>query len=244
MMPSTFSNPAHVAIIMDGNGRWGTDRGFDRSAGHAAGAEAVRTVVEASVAAGIGTLSLYAFSADNWQRPAGEVGGLMELFRRYLETEPVRLRDQGIRLTVIGRRDRLPFPLQAAIRLAERSTATGRQLHLRLAIDYSARATIVAAASRWGNRPLDAERFRRLLGEADRGGMVPPVDLLIRTGGERRLSDFLLWESAYAELWFTDRHWPDFGAADLAEALADYRRRDRRYGGLTAEPRAAAERAR
>ena len=236
MVPSTLGIPRHVAIIMDGNGRWGTERGLERAAGHAAGAENVRRIVQASVEAGIGVLSLYAFSADNWKRPPAEVTGLMELFQMYLVDELVALREQGIRLSIIGRRDRLPFALQAAIRFAEKGTAAGRRLHLRIAIDYSSRAAIVAAASRWGNRPLDADRFSRLIGLADRGGAVPPVDLLIRTGGERRLSDFLLWESAYAELWFTDKQWPAFEAADLAEALSDFWRRERRFGALPEQP--------
>jgi undecaprenyl diphosphate synthase len=235
MVPSTLATPLHLAIIMDGNGRWATERGLPRSAGHAAGAEAVRRIVEAAPGAGIGTLSLYAFSADNWRRPETEVGGLFDLFQSYLAAEPPRLSEGGVRLTVMGRRDRLPFGLQSAIRLAERTTASGRRLHLRIAIDYSARDTLVAAAGQVRNRPLSRERLARLIGEADRGGRAPEVDLLIRTGGERRLSDFLLWESAYAELWFSDIRWPDFGAADLAEALKDFRSRDRRFGGLSPE---------
>jgi undecaprenyl diphosphate synthase len=232
MVQSTLVTPFHLAVIMDGNGRWATERGLTRSAGHAAGAEAVRRIVTAAPEAGIGTLSLYAFSADNWRRPEDEVGGLLDLFQSYLGSEAERLCQNGVRLSVMGRRDRLPLALQAAIRLAERATAPGRRLHLRIAIDYSSRDTLVRAASLVKGRPVDRARFGRLIGEADRGGTVPPVDLLIRTGGERRLSDFLLWELAYAELWFTDQRWPDFGAADLAEALADFHRRNRRFGGL------------
>ena len=209
------STSLHVAIIMDGNGRWATRRGLPRGAGHRAGAEAVRRAVEAAPDLGIAALTLYAFSADNWKRPAGEVAVLMRLFARYLHREVARLAAQGARLTVIGRRDRLPAPLVAAIEAAERTTASGTRLHLRLAVDYSARAAIRA------------------------GALIPDVDLVIRTGGEQRLSDFLLWESAYAELWFTDRMWPDFSAADLGRAVADFQTRERRFGALPTPTRAA-----
>jgi undecaprenyl diphosphate synthase len=200
----------HVAIIMDGNGRWGTRRGLTRAAGHRAGAEAVRRAVEAAPDLGIRALTMYAFSADNWNRPPQEVGVLMRLFARYLRTQAPRLAAQGVRLAIIGRRDRLPAPLVSAITAAEDSTASGTALELRIAMDYSGRAAIRTDA------------------------LVPDVDLLIRTGGEQRLSDFLLWECAYAELWFTDRMWPDFAAADLAAAVQAFRARDRRFGGLPA----------
>ncbi|HEV8303737.1 MAG TPA: polyprenyl diphosphate synthase [Gemmatimonadales bacterium] len=205
------STSLHVGIIMDGNGRWATRRGLPRAAGHRAGAEAVRRTVEASPALGITALTVYAFSADNWKRPATEVSGLMRLFARHLHAEVPRLTANGVRLTIVGRRDRLPAPLVSAIETAERATADGGRLHLRIAIDYSARAAIRT------------------------GDILPDVDLLIRTGGEQRLSDFLLWECAYAELWFTDRMWPDFGAADLGAAIADFRARERRFGGLSAQ---------
>lgn len=196
---------------MDGNGRWGTRRGLPRAAGHRAGAEAVRRAVAAAPNLGIGALTLYAFSADNWNRPAGEVAVLMRLFARYLRIETPRLAEKGVRLSIIGRRDRLPAPLVGAITAAEAATARGSALDLRIAVDYSARAAIRA------------------------GAMVPDVDLLIRTGGEQRLSDFLLWECAYAELWFTDSMWPDFTAADLAAALRAFHGRERRFGGLPAQ---------
>ena len=205
------STSLHVAIIMDGNGRWATRRGLPRAAGHRAGADAVRRVVEAAPDLGITALTLYAFSADNWKRPPGEVAILMRLFARHLHTETPRLAAEGARLTIVGRRDRLPAPLVAAIEAAEAATAAGSRLHLRIAIDYSARAAIRA------------------------GAILPDVDLLIRTAGEQRLSDFLLWECAYAELWFTDRMWPDFGAADLAVAVRDFAARERRFGGLAAK---------
>ena len=207
------SSSIHVAIIMDGNGRWASRRGLPRVAGHRAGAAAVRRVVEAAPDQGIAALTLYAFSADNWKRPPGEVATLMRLFARHLRTETPRLLENGVRLEVVGRRDRLPVPLVASIAAAERATARASRLVLRLAVDYSARWAIGA------------------------GVILPDVDLVIRTGGEQRLSDFLLWEAAYAELYFTDTMWPDFGATDLARAVSDFRTRQRRYGGL---PEAAA----
>lgn len=224
----------HVAVIMDGNGRWATRRGLPRAAGHRAGADAVRRVVEASPAAGIGTLSLYAFSADNWQRPEREVQWLMRLFREHLRHEAPRLEADGVALRVIGRRDRLSASLVETIGQAERRTAAGRRLHLRVAVDYSSREAILAAAAALAEGPVpDRAAFHRAVTDGGGGGPeVPPVDLLIRTGGEQRLSDFLLWESAYAELHFVATMWPDFGATDLDQALAEFRARDRRFGAL------------
>ena len=207
------SSSLHVAIVMDGNGRWARRRGLPRVAGHRAGAEAVRRTVEAAPDSGVAELTLYAFSADNWKRPPGEVAALMRLLARYLRTETPRLEQNGVRLEVVGRRDRLPAPLLAAIGATERATARGARLRLRLAVDYSARWAIKA------------------------GAILPDVDLLIRTGGEQRLSDFLLWECAYAELYFTETMWPDFGASDLIAAVAEFHARERRFGGL---PEAAA----
>ncbi|AHG88545.1 Undecaprenyl pyrophosphate synthase [Gemmatirosa kalamazoonensis] len=201
---------------MDGNGRWATRRALPRPAGHRAGARAVRRIVEAAPSLGVSMLTLYALSSDNLQRPAAEVTALLRLFAEYLERECRTLAERGVRLTVIGRRDRLPAPLVAAIERAESSTAGGTALALRLAIDYSARHEIQRAA-------LDGTL-----------ASWPDVDLLVRTGGEQRLSDFLLWESAYAELWFTERLWPDVTARDLAAAIADFRRRDRRFGRISA----------
>jgi undecaprenyl diphosphate synthase len=218
----------HVAIIMDGNGRWALGRGLPRVAGHRAGAAAVRRVVEAAPNLGIKTLTLYAFSEDNWSRPPREVTALMKLLGRYLVDETERCVKNGVRLEAIGRRDRLPAPLVALLEEAERKTAGCRRLHLRLALDYSSRRTILETARRMGSS-ITEETFSEALG--------PDVDLLIRTSGEQRLSDFLLWECAYAELYFTGTMWPDFGTADLAEALRDFRARQRRFGGL---PEAAA----
>ncbi|HEX3128662.1 MAG TPA: di-trans,poly-cis-decaprenylcistransferase [Thermoanaerobaculia bacterium] len=232
----------HVAIIMDGNGRWATSRGCPRTAGHVAGAEAVRRTVEAARDLSIGTLTLFAFSSDNWQRPPEEVGSLMRLFRRYLIKEAARCSRDGVRISVIGRRDRLSPALLRAIREAEAMTAHGNDALLRIAIDYSARDAIVRAAGRLhrmnGSAPeLTRESFSRLLADnPPHEGPVPDVDLLIRTGGEKRLSDFLLWECAYAELVFTDRMWPDFGREDLAEAVREFERRERRFGKVSPHP--------
>ncbi|HEX8904849.1 MAG TPA: di-trans,poly-cis-decaprenylcistransferase [Longimicrobiaceae bacterium] len=221
----------HAAVIMDGNGRWANARGMPRIAGHRAGARAVRRVVEAAPGVGIGTLTLYAFSSDNWQRPPREVGALMRLFRSYLASETERLIENGVRLTVIGRRDRLPEVLQRAIAGAEAATAGGVRLHLRLAIDYSARDAILRAAALARGRDLPREEFASLLGVAvGAEEPAPDVDLLIRSGGEQRLSDFLLWECAYAELYFTPRMWPEFDAAALGEAVAEFHHRERRFG--------------
>lgn len=220
----------HVAIIMDGNGRWATRRRLPRQAGHRAGVQAVRRVAEAAPQLGVGTLTLFAFSTDNWRRPQAEVAALMGLLRQYLRTEVARLQRNGIRLSVIGRRDRLPDGLAEGIAEAEAATAGGRSLHLRIALDYSAREAILRAAAACGPDDFTRAAFSRLVsGDPD----YRDVDLLVRTSGEQRLSDFLLWECAYAELHFTDRLWPDFDADDLAAAIRDYSRRDRRFGGLS-----------
>jgi undecaprenyl diphosphate synthase len=227
----------HVAIIMDGNGRWAMERGRHRTAGHRAGAEAVRRVVEAAPNLGISTLTLYAFSSDNWGRPPREVAALMKLLRLYLLTETATCVKNGIRISVIGRRDRLPPPLVTEIEAAEQATRGGCSLTVRAAIDYSARDAICRAASHWGNgEAISLAEFALLLGEVDHSRMpAPDVDLLIRTGGEQRLSDFLLWECAYAELYFTQRRWPDFGSEDLKAAVNEFHRRERRFGRLPSE---------
>jgi undecaprenyl diphosphate synthase len=221
----------HVAIIMDGNGRWATARGLPRVAGHRRGALAVRRAVEAAPRLGVGTLTLYAFSSDNWRRPPSEVSALMQLFREYLRKETAECAEKGVRISVIGRRDRLEASLCREIEAAERATARGRALHLRIAVDYSARdAVLRAARGLKPGRQATREEFSRLLLHAIHSPVCPDVDLLIRTGGEQRLSDFLLWESAYAELYFSQRMWPDFEAADLEAALAAFRSRERRFG--------------
>lgn len=250
------ASPLHVGIIMDGNGRWAQRRGLPRLAGHRAGARTVRRIVSAAPRHGIGVLTLYAFSSDNWRRPALEVRHLMSLLRAHLRSETRRCAEQGVRITVIGRRDRLDPALVREIEASEKATRDGGTLHLQLAVDYSARDAILRAAQAM------AAHARTLEGEADAqadaqsdahapagdagsdafrthlsralhlDAPVPDVDLVIRTGGEQRLSDFLLWESAYAELVFTPRAWPDFDEDDLGSALADFARRDRRFGGL------------
>jgi len=222
------SDGLHAAIIMDGNGRWASTRGLPRVAGHRAGAEALRRAVEASPDLGIGVLTVYAFSSDNWRRPQPEVSALMKMFHTYLRREQAKCVDKGVRVSVIGRRDRLPRLLLPVIDECESATAEGERLHLRLAIDYSSRDAILAAAQAL-NGSATREALSEALGAQD-------VDLLIRTGGEQRLSDFMLWECAYAELVFTPVMWPDFAAADLAAAIGEFRSRERRFGAL---PRAA-----
>lgn len=233
----------HVAIIMDGNGRWATAKGQLRTAGHIAGARTVKKIVEAAPDSGIGTLTLYAFSADNWRRPSREVGLLMRLFRRYLVSEVARCVTNGVRMRIIGRRDRIPAELLRAIVNAEQATRAGRTLDLRIAVDYSARDAIIRAAQAIDpvalSDPASARaEFAKVLAYVDHGiGESKDVDLLIRTGGEQRLSDFLLWECAYAELYFTRRMWPEFGPVDLSEAVQEFRSRERRFGTV---PQAAA----
>lgn len=233
---TTIPHALHVAVVMDGNGRWAERRGLPRAAGHRAGVAAVRRVVRAASAAGVGTLTLYAFSADNWGRPEPEVRALFWLLREFLARETAALARENVRVRVIGRRDRVPLTVRAAIESAECATAPCGGLVLRIALDYSARdALLRAARAVAGEGPPTRERFAAALGEAiHAGGPALDVDLVIRSGGERRLSDFLLWECAYAELWFTRTLWPDFGAAHLAAALAWYRGRDRRFGRLAA----------
>jgi undecaprenyl diphosphate synthase len=228
----------HIAIIMDGNGRWAERRGLPRKAGHKAGARSVRRVVEAATRSEVQTLTLYAFSSDNWSRPPDEVGHLMRLFKWHLLSEISRCVENGVRLNVIGRRDRLDPELIAIIEQAESLTAGGKRLLLRLAVDYSARDSLAHSAQRaaglCGGAAVDREAIETALIEATHA--VPGagnVDLLIRSGGERRLSDFMLWECAYAELVFVDTHWPDFTEQDFYAAIAEFRQRHRRFGGLT-----------
>jgi undecaprenyl diphosphate synthase len=228
----------HVAIIMDGNGRWGVRRGLPRSAGHRGGIQAVRRVIEAAPDCGIKTLTLFAFSSDNWMRPRDEVKSLMWMLRGYLRGETRRFIDSGARLIVIGRRDRLAANLRTDIRRVECATALGRRLTVRVAIDYSSRDSILRAAAELpAGRPSSREDFARVLARPIAlANTASPhdseVDLLIRTGGEHRLSDFMLWESAYAELLFSDLMWPEFGADELRAAVEEFHRRERRFGAL------------
>lgn len=226
----------HVAIVMDGNGRWAATRGLLRSEGHRAGVEAVHRVVAAAPEFGIGTLTLFALSSDNWRRPGPEIAALLALFEEYLLHESRACAARGVQIRVIGRRDRIPDSLAFAIQFAERATASARAIELRIAIDYSGRDAILRAAC-WMLSSLEVSQkeFARRLGEVTHAGRSSPdVDLLIRTGGENRLSDFLLWECAYAEMVFASKLWPDFGAEDLEAALQYFASRERRFGGLPA----------
>ena len=233
----------HVAIIMDGNGRWAQRRGLARSAGHRAGARVVRKIVEAAARTSLDVLTLYAFSADNWSRPTQEVATLMRLLKRHLVAEAARCVQNGVRLTVIGRRDRLSADLVRTIESTERLTAGCDGLQLRLAIDYSARESITRAAALMQGADCTQREFERCLADAVNSDVDAPVDLLIRTGGERRLSDFLLWECAYAELVFVDAYWPDFDEAAFDAALREFATRDRRFGGLSSVARPSLSRA-
>ncbi len=228
-----MNNSLHVAIIMDGNGRWAKARGLPRTSGHHAGVRALRDTVEKAAQSNIHTLTLYAFSSDNWRRPKAEVTALMQLLCTQLPLEAARCEKQQIRLSVIGRRDRLPNPVLQEIRKAEARTRHSNKLHVRLALDYSARDALERAAIHVGQNGNGG--FVHALAQAyNASAPVPDVDLLIRTGGEQRLSDFLLWECAYAELYFTPCYWPDFGKEGLAEALAVFDARQRRFGGVPA----------
>ncbi|MSP90577.1 MAG: di-trans,poly-cis-decaprenylcistransferase [Myxococcales bacterium] len=235
--------PRHLAVVMDGNGRWAQARGLARQDGHRAGAATVRTVTRMARRLGLRTLTLYAFSAQNWARPRGEVDALMGLLVEYLAGELREMRDNGIRLLAIGDLARLPLGVRAALEATMRATADGTGMTLCLCLSYGGREEIVAAARRLaaevqsGRLALDAideTRFESALWTAPLAG---PPDLIVRTSGERRLSNFLLWQCAYAELWFTDTTWPEFGEPELAAALLDYARRQRRFGRSEATPR-------
>jgi undecaprenyl diphosphate synthase len=227
--------PTHVAIIMDGNGRWAKARSLPRIAGHRRGAEAVRRAVTAAGEFGIAYLTLFGFSSENWKRPAGEVDDLMGLLRHYIRAEIAELHAKGVRLRVIGDSARLPTDIVTLIDNAESLTAANRGLRLTIALSYGGRAEITRAAraiaadaqaGRITPAQIDEALFARYLLTAD----IPDPDLVIRTSGEQRISNFLLWQTAYSELVFTDTLWPDFSRADFAKALSDYHGRERRYG--------------
>jgi len=231
--------PCHVAIIMDGNGRWAAAHGLPRVAGHRAGAQAVRRTVETAIRHGVSWITLYAFSSENWRRPAGEVLDLTGLLRHYLRNEVRELKGEGVRLRFIGDRDRFEPDIVADLAHAEADTAGNSRLNLTLALSYGGRAEIAAAAraaaraAQQGSldpETIDETSFAGLLSTA----AMPDPDLIIRTSGEQRLSNFLLWQSAYAELLFLDVLWPDFGPAHFAEAMAEYARRERRFGARPA----------
>jgi undecaprenyl diphosphate synthase len=233
--PSITASQLHVAIICDGNGRWATARNLPRSEGHRAGAEAARSVIRSAPHLGIHTLTLFALSSANWRRPASEVAAILRILEEYLAAETSHCLDEEIRLSIIGRRDRLPARLCEAIADAEALTGNGKKLHLRLAIDYSARHSIYQAASKFYKvTDLSSDSFASVLSEVQRGGSTE-VDLLIRTGGEQRLSDFLLWEAAFAEFVFLRKRWPDFTPADLRNAMVEFEQRERTRGGLPRE---------
>jgi undecaprenyl diphosphate synthase len=233
------SVPAHVAIIMDGNGRWAAARGLPRVAGHKAGAEALRRTIEAAIRQGVGWLTLYAFSSENWRRPAGEITDLTGLLRHYLRHEVASLAKEGVRLRFIGDRGRFDADIRAELAAAERRTLHNDRLNLTMALSYGARDEIVGAAralaeavaaGRLTPAEIDEAAFERGLSTVG----IPDPDLMIRTSGEQRLSNFLLWQCAYAELVFMDVLWPDFSAENLAAALAEFARRERRYGACVA----------
>jgi undecaprenyl diphosphate synthase len=227
----------HVAVIMDGNGRWATRQGMPRVAGHRAGVVALKRIVEHAPDVGVRALSVYAFSSDNWSRPAAEVQSLFWLMRAFLRLETARMRQKGVRVQVFGRRDRLPAAVLREVDRSEFITAPGRRLLLRVAVDYSAREAISRTAAQFAQPSPESTRASIQHGLTREAG---DVDLLIRTGGEKRLSDFLLWESAYAELLFTDCMWPDFGPAELDAALAEFHGRERRFGAILPPPNAVA----
>ncbi len=243
-MTSTFVTPPmisrqsrlHVAIIMDGSGRWAVERGLPRAAGHHAGRAAVGRAVPAALECGIDVLTLFTFSTDNWGRPEAEVGELMGIFEQFFHQEAPALVARGVRMTVMGRRDRLPVSLSQAIAGIEAARPEEERVHVRLAIDYSGREALFHAARRFHETGEDSlEGFAQLLAETEScGEPLPDVDLLIRTGGELRLSNCPLWEIAYAELYFTPCLWPDFGPADLHAAMEDFRTRHRRFGRIPA----------
>ena len=225
--------PTHVAIIMDGNGRWAAQRGWPRIKGHKAGVQAVERILEAASDAGIRHLSLYAFSTENWKRPALEVGALMALLRMYLRMFVHRLAKKGIRFHHLGASEGMPAGILKDMKTLEDATTHNMGMTFHLAVNYGSRLELAQAARRCvedGLRPEEVDEAT--LGSRLWTAGVPDVDLLIRTSGEHRISNFLLWQSAYAELYMTDLLWPDFGPAELQDALEDYAQRERRFGGI------------
>jgi len=230
--------PLHVAIIMDGNGRWATSRGLPRVAGHKRGAEAVRRTIIAAAELGIGYLTLFGFSSENWKRPPAEVDDLMGLLRHYLRGEIAELHRNGVRLRVIGDRSRLAPDIVALIENAEATTAGNAGLNLVVALSYGSRAEITAAVRALAARVAAGELAPSAIDEETVAGAlwtsgIPDPDLIIRSSGEKRISNFLLWQAAYAEFVFTDTLWPDFGKDELIAAIDEYQRRERRYGAAS-----------
>lgn len=228
--PSTKPpSPAHIAVIMDGNGRWAKARGLPRSAGHKKGADALKATMEACRAAGVDYLTVYAFSSENWKRPAEEVAELMGLLKLYINREIGQLGREGVRLRFIGNRTLLKPDVQALIENAEARTAANTAFHLTVALSYGGRDEVVRAARRLAGRN-PSEITEESLSAALDTATLPEPDLLIRTGGEQRLSNFLLWQLAYTELYFTQTLWPDFGSEQFTQALTEFAQRERRYG--------------
>ena len=233
-------NLHHLAIIMDGNRRWAHAHGFEVLKGHHQGADTIKVISRAAIDQNIKWLTVFAFSSENWQRPAGEVKGLMALMKRFILTQSKELVDNNNRLRIIGRRDRFSGDLQDAILDIEKSSAMNTGLNLTVALDYGGRQDITAAAAKIAYEVesglLKASQVNDdLLKSRLSTRVLPPVDLLIRTGGEQRISNFLLWDLSYAELHFSDRYWPEFTAQDLTIAISDYTKRERRYGGNSGE---------
>ena len=233
--PTGGDGPRHVAIIMDGNGRWAKRRGLPRAVGHREGVQALKRTIEAAPKLGIGCLTVFGFSTENWSRPEDEVSDLMGLVRTYVASDLKRLEKAGVRLRVLGRRDGLPADIADIIVRAEAQTAHNDRFLLQVAFNYGGRADLVDAARRHAARLLAGETVEPFSEEIIEAGLAtagsPPLDLIVRTSGEQRLSNFLLWEAAYAELVFQDILWPDYGPKALAEAVDAYRLRDRRFGG-------------
>jgi undecaprenyl diphosphate synthase len=239
-LPGTSQGPKHVALIMDGNGRWAQARGLPRAMGHREGVQALKRTVQAAPQFGIDCLTVFGFSTENWRRPAEEVSDLMGLVRSYVASDLNRLDREGVRVRVLGRRTGLPADIAAIIERAEAQTAHNSRFLLQVAFNYGGRADIVDAAQRHVDRVLAGEAKGPLdeatLGEGLSTAGGPPVDLIVRTSGEQRLSNFLLWEAAYAELVYQNVLWPDYGAGPLGEAVEQYLNRDRRFGGVMAQP--------
>jgi undecaprenyl diphosphate synthase len=238
--PDETGRPLHVALVMDGNGRWAKRRGLPRTLGHRAGVEALKRTVEAAPRLGIGALTVFGFSTENWSRPAAEVAELMALPKRYFETDIARLEREGVRVRVIGRREGLSADLIRLIEDAEARTAANTRFQLTIAFNYGGQADIAAAARRFAEEVAAGRRKPQDLDEAAFAGLLataggPPPDLIVRPSGEQRLSNFLLWEAAYAELVFQDVMWPDYGEEHLRAALTEFATRDRRYGAIVAD---------
>lgn len=237
--PPASAGPRHVAIIMDGNGRWAKARGLPRTLGHRAGVNALKRTVEAAPDFGLECLTVFGFSTENWRRPLAEVSELMSLVKLYVQTDLDRLARSGVRVRIIGRREGLPADIHEIVEETERRTAHNSTFQLQVAFNYGGRVDIVDAARAFAQRVRDGRAAPGDLDEEGFGSLLatakgPPVDLVIRTSGERRLSNFLLWEAAYAEFVFQDVLWPDYGPEALGEAIDEYRKRDRRFGGIEA----------